>query len=94
MENTSKTVVLAYSGGLDTTYTAKYLSAEKNMNVISVVANTGGFTTDQLAAIERKAKAIGVKEHVVMNIEQEYYDKCLRYLVYGNILKNQTTRFR
>jgi argininosuccinate synthase len=90
MQNSPKTVVLAYSGGLDTTYTAKYLSQEKGMNVISVVANTGGFNAEQLATIETKAKAIGVKEHVVLNIEQEYYNKCLRFLIYGNILKNQT----
>ncbi len=86
----SSTVILAYSGGLDTTYTAKYLSVEKNMEVISVVANTGGFSPSQLNEIESKAKELGVKEHVVLNIEKEYYEYCIKYMVYGNVLKNNT----
>ncbi|HCC30906.1 MAG TPA: argininosuccinate synthase [Marinilabiliales bacterium] len=90
MTKKKQTVVLAYSGGLDTTYTAKYLSVEKEMDVISVVANTGGFDNDQLSKIEQRAKELGVKEHVALNIEKEYYQDCLRFLIYGNILKNNT----
>jgi len=86
----SSTVILAYSGGLDTTYTAKYLAVEKGMEVISVVANSGGFSEEQLAEIESKAKELGVKEHVVLNVEKEYYDFCIRYMIYGNVLKNNT----
>ena len=85
-----KTVVLAYSGGLDTSYTAKYLSEVKQLHVISVVANTGGFSEQQLQKIEKNAKALGVKQHIVLNLEQEYYHACVRYLIYGNILKNNT----
>lgn len=84
----NSTVILAYSGGLDTTYTAKYLAVEKGMDVISVVANTGGFTPEQLADIEFRAKELGVKKHVVLNIEKEYYEYCIKYMVYGNMLKN------
>lgn len=90
MKQKNKTVVLAYSGGLDTTYTAKFLSVEKQMDVITVVANTGGFSDEQLKNIEEKAKELGSKEHVVLNIEKEYYESCLKYLVYGNVLKNNT----
>jgi argininosuccinate synthase len=90
MAEKKQTAVLAYSGGLDTTYTAKYLAVEKNMDVISVVANTGGFSNEQLANIEFRAKELGVKHHVVLNIENEYYQQCIRYLVYGNVLKNNT----
>ncbi len=90
MTQKKQVVVLAYSGGLDTTYTAKYLSAEKGLDVISVVANTGGFDAQKLAAIEQRAIELGVKNHVVLNIEKEYYQNCLRFLVYGNILKNNT----
>lgn len=90
MSNANKTVILAYSGGLDTTYTAKYLAVEKGYDVISVVANTGGFNQVQLSDIAFKANELGVKDHVVLNIEQEYYDYCIKYLVYGNILKNNT----
>jgi argininosuccinate synthase len=85
-----KTVVLAYSGGLDTTYTAKYLSVEKNMDVITVVGDTGGFSKEQLDDIEKKAKELGSIKHIVLNVEKEYYDYCIKYLVYSNFLKNNT----
>ncbi|MGD9994579.1 MAG: argininosuccinate synthase [Salinivirgaceae bacterium] len=90
MTKNKQTVVLAYSGGLDTTYTAKYLAVEKGFDVISVVANTGGFNSVQLKNIELRAKQLGVKKHVVLDIEKDYYSLCLKYLVFGNILKNQT----
>lgn len=90
MSNSRKTVVLAYSGGLDTTYTAKYLSVEKNMDVITVVGNTGGFSDEQLAKIQSKAEELGSKKHVVLNVEKEYYEYCIKYLIYGNVLKNNT----
>jgi argininosuccinate synthase len=90
MTSKKQTVILAYSGGLDTTYTAKYLSVERNMDVISVVANTGGFSQAQLDTIATKAKELGVKQHVVLNIENDYYQHCIKYLIYGNILKNNT----
>lgn len=86
----NKKVVLAYSGGLDTSYTAKYLATNKGLQVISVVANTGGFSQKQLQEIEDKAKALGVTEHVVLELENEYYENCIKYLIYGNILKNNT----
>lgn len=90
MSGDKKTVVLAYSGGLDTTYTAKYLSVEKNMDVITVVGNTGGFSDEQLADIQAKAEELGSKKHVVLNVEKEYYEHCIKYLIYGNVLKNNT----
>jgi len=90
MTQKNKTVVLAYSGGLDTTYTAKYLSVEKHMNVITVVGNTGGFSKEQLDEIEAKAKELGSQKHIVLNVEKEYYEYCIKYLVYGNVLKNNT----
>lgn len=90
MTKNKQTVVLAYSGGLDTTYTAKYLAVEKGFDVISVVANTGGFNSVQLKNIEQRAMQLGVKKHVVLDIEKDYYHLCLKYLVFGNILKNQT----
>jgi len=90
MTSKKKTVVLAYSGGLDTTYTAKYLSVEKNMDVITVVGNTGGFSAEQLAKIQSKAEELGSVKHVVLNVEKEYYDYCIKYLIYGNVLKNNT----
>ncbi len=87
---TKEKVVLAFSGGLDTSYCAKYLSEEKGFEVYSVIVNTGGFSTAELADIERKAYALGVRHHETIDVTQEYYHKCIRYMIYGNILKNNT----
>ena len=86
----AKIAVLAFSGGLDTSYCAKYYSKEKGYNVHSVIINTGGFSPEELANIETKAKNLGVSKHVCIDISQEYYKKCIRYMIFGNILKNNT----
>ncbi len=83
-------VVLAYSGGLDTSFCVKYLAEEKNLEVYSAIANTGGFVAEELADIERKAYELGVKEHQTLDVTQKYYDRCIRYMIYGNVLKNNT----
>lgn len=86
----SNKVLLAFSGGLDTTYCVKYLSEDKNMEVHSAIVNTGGFSKEELADIEKKAYALGVKTHTTLDIIDKYYDECVKYLIYGNILKNNT----
>jgi len=86
----TKKVVLAYSGGLDTSYCAKYLSEVKKLEVHSVLVNTGGFSQDELKKIEKKAKLLGVHKHLSIDVKKRYYDQCIRYLVYGNILRNDT----
>ncbi|MCB0508160.1 MAG: argininosuccinate synthase [Bacteroidetes bacterium] len=83
-------VVLAYSGGLDTSYCVKYLTEEKGLDVYAITVNTGGFNDEQLKAIEERARQLGVKEYVVKDVVKEYYEKCIRYLIYGNVLKNNT----
>ncbi len=83
-------VVLAFSGGLDTSYCVKYLSIEKNMEVYSVIVNTGGFSEKELLEIETQAKTLGVKEHKTIDVTNIYYKNCIRYLIFGNILKNNT----
>ncbi len=83
-------VVLAYSGGLDTSYCVKYLTEEKGLDVYAITVNTGGFTDAQLKDIEIRAKQLGVKEFVVKDVVKDYYDQCIRYLIYGNVLKNNT----
>jgi len=85
-----KKVVLAYSGGLDTTYCALYLSKELNMEVHTVLGNTGGFTSAELQDIALKAEKLGVKNHLAVHLTQEYYDKCIKYMIMGNVLKNNT----
>ncbi|NCI48568.1 argininosuccinate synthase [Sediminibacterium roseum] len=83
-------VVLGFSGGLDTTYCVKYLTDEKGYEVHSVIVNTGGFSEDELAKIEKHAYTLGVKSHTTVNAVQSYYDRIIKYLVYGNVLKNNT----
>lgn len=83
-----KKVVLAYSGGLDTSFCVKYLTEERGMEVHSVLVDTGGFTAEEMDDIERKAYELGVKSHYTARVADAYYQKCIRYLVYGNILKN------
>ncbi len=83
-------VVLAYSGGLDTSYCVKYLTEEKGLEVYAITVNTGGFSKEQLNAIEVRAKEMGVKEFVVRDVVKDYYEQCIKYLIFGNVLKNNT----
>ena len=86
----SKKVVLGFSGGLDTTYCVKYLSEDKGYEVHSVIVNTGGFNEDELKKIEAHAYKLGVKTHTAVDAVKGYYDRIIKYLVFGNCLKNNT----
>jgi argininosuccinate synthase len=86
----SKKVVLGFSGGLDTSYCVKYLSEEKGYEVHSIVVNTGGFTPEELKQIEAHAYKLGVKTHTSVDAVQSYYHSIIRFLVYGNVLKNNS----
>ncbi|MGQ1890694.1 argininosuccinate synthase [Thermophagus sp. OGC60D27] len=83
-------VVLAFSGGLDTSFCVKYLKEEKGLDVYSAIANTGGFREEELSAIEAGARQLGVADHVTLDVTDLYYRNCIRYMVYGNVLKNNT----
>ncbi len=85
-----KKIVLGFSGGLDTTYCVKYLTEEKGYEVHSVIVNTGGFTEEELKHTEQHAYDLGVKTHTTINAERSYYETIIKYLVFGNILKNNT----
>jgi len=85
-----KKVVLAYSGGLDTSYCVKYLTEEKNLEVHSVLVNTGGFEADELKHVEKRAYELGVSSHTALEETANYYQKVVRFLIFGNILKNGT----
>lgn len=85
-----KKVVLAYSGGLDTTYCALHLSKDLGHEVHAVLVNTGGFSTKELQDIEQRAHALGVASFRILDVVQDYYEQVIRYLVYGNVLKNDT----
>ena len=83
-------VVLAFSGGLDTSFCAIYLSVEKGMEVHTAIANTGGFSKEELVNIEKKAYSLGVKSHKTIDVTEDYYKNGIRYMVYGNVLRNNT----
>ena len=85
-----KKVVLAYSGGLDTSFCVKYLTEDKGLEVHSVLVNTGGFEADELVAVEKRAYELGVTSHTTIEETAHYYQSVIRFLVYGNILKNST----
>ncbi|MEL6393405.1 MAG: argininosuccinate synthase domain-containing protein, partial [Bacteroidota bacterium] len=86
----TKKVVLAYSGGLDTTYCALYLSRDLGLEVHAVMVDTGGFTADYCKEVEARARSLGVTQFKRKDAIQNYYEKCLKYLVYGNVLRNNT----
>jgi argininosuccinate synthase len=86
----AKKVVLGFSGGLDTTYCVKYLTEEKGYEVHSILVNTGGVDEIELERIEAHAKKLGVKSHTTVEATTDYYDRIIRYLIYGNVLKNNT----
>lgn len=83
-------VVLAYSGGLDTSYCIKYLTHEKNLEVSAVLVDTGGFSAEEISTVKDRALALGAIEFQHLDVTQEYYEKCIRYLVFGNVLRNNT----
>ena len=83
-----KKVVVAYSGGLDTSYTVMYLSHELGYEVYAACANTGGFSKEQLEANEKNAYKLGATKYVTLDVTQEYYEKSLKYMVFGNVLRN------
>jgi argininosuccinate synthase len=85
-----KKVVLAFSGGLDTSYCAIYLAKDLGYEVHTLTVNTGGFSADEVKDIEKRALSLGVTSHKTIDETKTYYEKVIRYLVYGNVLKNGT----
>jgi len=85
-----KKVVVAFSGGLDTSYTVMYLAKEKGYEVHAACANTGGFSEEQLRTNEENAYKLGATKYVTLDVTKEYYEKSLRFMVFGNVLRNGT----
>ncbi|MDT0644767.1 argininosuccinate synthase [Zunongwangia sp. F363] len=85
-----KKVVIAYSGGLDTSYCAKYLSKEENFEVHAVSVNTGGFSQEEIEKIGSNAEKIGAKTYKNIDAVASFYDKVVKFLIFGNVLKNDT----
>ena len=85
-----KKVVVAFSGGLDTSFTVMYLAKEKGYEVYAACANTGGFSEEQLKQNEENAYKLGATQYVTIDVTKEYYEKSLKYMVFGNVLRNGT----
>ncbi len=85
-----KKLVLAYSGGLDTSYCAKYLSQEEGYEVHAVSVNTGGFSSEEINTIQEKALALGASSYTSLDAVETFYDKVVKYLIFGNVLRNNT----
>ena len=85
-----KKVVLAFSGGLDTSYCVKYLKEDKGFEVYSITVNTGGFNEREVSDIKERAESLGVSNHKTIDVTRGYYEGIIRYLIYGNVLRNGT----
>lgn len=85
-----KKVVVAFSGGLDTSFTVMYLAKEKGYEVYAACANTGGFSPEQLKQNEENAYRLGATKYVTIDVTEEYYEKSLKYMIFGNVLRNGT----
>ncbi|MCM1163808.1 MAG: argininosuccinate synthase [Muribaculaceae bacterium] len=85
-----KKVVLAFSGGLDTSFAAKYLSEDLGYEVHTAIANTGGFTDSELERIRERALALGAASHAALDVTKDYYYRSIRYMIAGNVLRNGT----
>jgi argininosuccinate synthase len=86
----SNKVVLAYSGGLDTTFCAIYLQKVQHLEIHALTVNTGGFSQEEIDQIGARAKSLGVASFECVDVTREYYESCIKYLVFGNVLKNAT----
>ncbi|TDQ33289.1 argininosuccinate synthase [Zeaxanthinibacter enoshimensis] len=85
-----KKLVLAYSGGLDTSYCAKYLSEDQGYEVHAVTVNTGGFEKEEIEEIRNKALELGATNYKCIDALESFYEKVVKYLVFGNVLRNNT----
>src|ERR1700761_8716553 len=86
----SNKVVLAYSGGLDTTYCAVYLQKVRGLEIHALTVNTGGFSPEEIDQIAARAKSLGVASFECVDVTSDYYENCIKYLIFGNVLKNAT----
>jgi argininosuccinate synthase len=85
-----KKILLAFSGGLDTSYCVKYLGDDLGYEVHTLTVDTGGFSADEIKKIEQRAHDLGIASHKTIDVTKEYYEKIIRFLIFGNVLKNQT----
>jgi argininosuccinate synthase len=85
-----KKVVLAYSGGLDTSFCIPWLTRENNCEVHAITVNTGGFTAEDVSRLEERAFQLGATSFKIVDAQHDFYTQCIRFLIYGNVLRNNT----
>ncbi|MFA9290298.1 MAG: argininosuccinate synthase [Solirubrobacteraceae bacterium] len=85
-----KKAIIAYSGGLDTSYCLVKYAQEKDIEVHTVIVNSGGFSEEELSSIEKRAYELGSKKHATIDVTKKYYQECIKYMIFGNVLKNNT----
>jgi argininosuccinate synthase len=85
-----KKVVLAYSGGLDTSFCIPWLTRENNCEVHALTVNTGGFNAEDVLRLEERAIRLGAASFHLVDAQQDFYTKCIKYLIFGNVLRNNT----
>lgn len=83
-------VVLAYSGGLDTSFCIKHLTIDRGLEVHAVMVDTGGFSEEEVEVAKEKAFNLGAVSFERIDAVEDYYEKCIKYLIYGNVLRNNT----
>ena len=83
-------IVIAYSGGLDTSYCAHLMASNPENEVYAVTVNTGGFSATEIESIQEKTLAFGVSSYECVDARERLYNEVLRYLIYGNVLRNNT----
>jgi argininosuccinate synthase len=84
-----KQLVLAYSGGLDTSFCTNYLAKDEGYEVHTVLVDTGGFSNKELKNLEKKALRFGAYQHHIIDATSDYYQHCIRFLIFGNVLRSR-----
>lgn len=85
----SEPILLAFSGGLDTSFLVPWLSATYGRPIITVCVDTGGIDAEAAKVLDQRARALGAKDHILVEARQAYFDQVLKYLVMGNIKRGQ-----
>ncbi len=82
-------IILAFSGGLDTSFCVPWLKENYGREVVTACVDTGGIDDEAAAALEERALALGAVEHVLIDAKQDFFDTVIRYLIAGNVLRGQ-----
>lgn len=86
----TKKALIAFSGGLDTSYCTLYMHKKLGYEVHTLTVNTGGFSKEESDEIEKHAYNLGTSSHQMLDVTRQFWDECLCFLLYGNVLKNNT----